>query len=112
MNKMWDNRYEVDYQDADENAFYLNPNNLDYKVRKYQRIGPNTSCGNCRTMRTSLWRRGEGGAPLCNACALYKKLHSQDRPLFMCKERSFTYLNILYPCIHKVAFSVLFVNQI
>ncbi|KAI8381383.1 uncharacterized protein BYT42DRAFT_566339 [Radiomyces spectabilis] len=40
-------------------------------------------CSNCATMKTPLWRRDEEGAPLCNACGLYLKLHHERRPLSM-----------------------------
>eukprot|EP00800_Vazella_pourtalesii_P019827 TRINITY_DN6892_c0_g1_i1.p1 TRINITY_DN6892_c0_g1~~TRINITY_DN6892_c0_g1_i1.p1 ORF type:complete len:218 (-),score=34.01 TRINITY_DN6892_c0_g1_i1:27-680(-) len=42
------------------------------------------SCSNCGTTVTSLWRRKEGQV-VCNACGLYYKLHSVDRPLSMKK---------------------------
>ncbi|KAI7877545.1 glucocorticoid receptor-like (DNA-binding domain) [Lichtheimia hyalospora FSU 10163] len=38
-------------------------------------------CSNCATTTTPLWRRDENGAPLCNACGLYLKLHHAKRPL-------------------------------
>ncbi|KAI8844875.1 GATA zinc finger-domain-containing protein, partial [Chytridium lagenaria] len=37
-------------------------------------------CRNCKTTKTSLWRRGTDGEPLCNACGLFFKLHGVDRP--------------------------------
>ncbi|KAG0166103.1 hypothetical protein DFQ28_002767 [Apophysomyces sp. BC1034] len=40
-------------------------------------------CSNCSTTTTPLWRRDEEGAPLCNACGLYLKLHHERRPLSM-----------------------------
>ncbi|KAM9751934.1 transcription factor GATA-5 [Menidia menidia] len=33
------------------------------------------SCTNCHTSTTTLWRRSAEGAPVCNACGLYMKLH-------------------------------------
>ncbi|XP_011864789.1 PREDICTED: uncharacterized protein LOC105560351 isoform X2 [Vollenhovia emeryi] len=43
-------------------------------------------CANCRTTNTTLWRRNNGGEPVCNACGLYFKLHNVNRPLSMKKE--------------------------
>ena len=34
-----------------------------------------TSCANCKTTQTTLWRRNQNGEPVCNACGLYFKLH-------------------------------------
>ncbi|KAG5672206.1 hypothetical protein PVAND_002351 [Polypedilum vanderplanki] len=45
-----------------------------------------TSCANCKTTTTTLWRRNQGGEPVCNACGLYYKLHNVNRPLTMKKE--------------------------
>lgn len=42
---------------------------------------PPTSCTNCRTQTTPLWRRNPDGQPLCNACGLFLKLHGVVRPL-------------------------------
>lgn len=35
-----------------------------------------TSCANCKTTTTTLWRRNHNGEPVCNACGLYYKLHN------------------------------------
>ncbi|CAG0900220.1 unnamed protein product, partial [Darwinula stevensoni] len=35
-----------------------------------------TSCSNCKTTTTTLWRRNQHGEPVCNACGLYFKLHN------------------------------------
>ncbi|XP_077294285.1 uncharacterized protein LOC143916894 isoform X2 [Arctopsyche grandis] len=43
-------------------------------------------CANCRTTNTTLWRRNNHGDPVCNACGLYYKLHSINRPLTMKKD--------------------------
>merc|ERR1712035_286870 len=45
-----------------------------------------TTCKNCHTPETTLWRRGPAGEPLCNACGLYQKLHGSRRPLNMKKD--------------------------
>ncbi|CAG2171408.1 unnamed protein product, partial [Oppiella nova] len=44
------------------------------------------SCSNCSTTNTSLWRRNGLGEPVCNACGLYYKLHSVNRPITMKKD--------------------------
>ncbi|XP_052829806.1 transcription factor GATA-3 isoform X2 [Octopus bimaculoides] len=45
-----------------------------------------TSCANCGTTTTTLWRRNQNGDPVCNACGLYFKLHNVNRPLTMKKD--------------------------
>ncbi|PYI02975.1 nitrogen regulatory protein area [Aspergillus sclerotiicarbonarius CBS 121057] len=45
-----------------------------------QSSGP-TTCTNCFTQTTPLWRRNPEGQPLCNACGLFLKLHGVVRPL-------------------------------
>lgn len=40
-----------------------------------------TTCTNCFTQTTPLWRRNPEGQPLCNACGLFLKLHGVFRPL-------------------------------
>ncbi|XP_062519919.1 GATA-binding factor 1-A-like isoform X2 [Corticium candelabrum] len=49
-----------------------------------KRLG--TSCANCQTTQTTLWRRNEKGEPVCNACGLYYKLHKVNRPLSLKKD--------------------------
>ncbi|KAF2839782.1 hypothetical protein M501DRAFT_1010815 [Patellaria atrata CBS 101060] len=43
--------------------------------------GSPTTCMNCFTQTTPLWRRNPEGHPLCNACGLFLKLHGVVRPL-------------------------------
>jgi GATA-binding protein, other eukaryote len=43
--------------------------------------GVPTTCTNCSTQTTPLWRRNPEGHPLCNACGLFLKLHGVVRPL-------------------------------
>lgn len=45
------------------------------------RNGAPTTCTNCSTQTTTLWRRNPQGHPLCNACGLFLKLHGVVRPL-------------------------------
>jgi len=45
-----------------------------------------TSCTNCGTTTTTLWRRNTNGEPVCNACGLYHKLHNIPRPTALKKE--------------------------
>ncbi|XP_023329822.1 GATA-binding factor 1-A [Eurytemora carolleeae] len=45
-----------------------------------------TSCTNCNTTTTTLWRRNTNGEPVCNACGLYHKLHNVPRPTALKKE--------------------------
>ncbi|XP_035900104.1 uncharacterized protein LOC118506713 isoform X3 [Anopheles stephensi] len=44
------------------------------------------TCANCQTTTTTLWRRNNQGDPVCNACGLYYKLHSVNRPITMKKD--------------------------
>jgi len=49
--------------------------------RNADQNGPPTTCTNCFTQTTPLWRRNPEGQPLCNACGLFLKLHGVVRPL-------------------------------
>ncbi|GFY68133.1 GATA-binding factor C [Trichonephila inaurata madagascariensis] len=53
------------------------------KLRRSSSKRVGTSCVNCRTTTTSLWRRNHHGEPVCNACGLYFKLHNMSRPIAM-----------------------------
>ncbi|KAL8773474.1 MAG: hypothetical protein Q9209_001578 [Squamulea sp. 1 TL-2023] len=50
-------------------------------TRNEETNGVPTTCTNCFTQTTPLWRRNPEGHPLCNACGLFLKLHGVVRPL-------------------------------
>ena len=50
-------------------------------LRNDEQNGVPTTCTNCYTQTTPLWRRNPEGHPLCNACGLFLKLHGVVRPL-------------------------------
>ena len=50
-------------------------------TRQGEQGGAPTTCTNCFTQTTPLWRRNPEGQPLCNACGLFLKLHGVVRPL-------------------------------
>jgi GATA-binding protein len=50
-------------------------------TRQGEQSGVPTTCTNCFTQTTPLWRRNPEGHPLCNACGLFLKLHGVVRPL-------------------------------
>ena len=49
-------------------------------------MSPSTTCANCNTSKTSLWRRNSQSQAVCNACGLYVKLHGKERPIQMRKD--------------------------
>lgn len=50
-------------------------------IRVGDASGAPSTCSNCFTQTTPLWRRNAEGHPLCNACGLFLKLHGVVRPL-------------------------------
>lgn len=50
-------------------------------LKSGEQNGVPTTCTNCFTQTTPLWRRNPEGHPLCNACGLFLKLHGVVRPL-------------------------------
>ena len=55
------------------------------KSQTSRRTG-DVKCANCSTSTTTLWRRNKEGAPVCNACGLYYKVHGRDRPIELKKD--------------------------
>ena len=56
------------------------------QVNRGARLSPSTTCANCNTSKTSLWRRNSQSQAVCNACGLYVKLHGKERPMQMRKD--------------------------
>ncbi|KAG0040599.1 hypothetical protein BGZ82_001054 [Podila clonocystis] len=72
-NRMQD--FDNDDSDVEESRPKSKPNSAPVVV-----VQPPMHCNNCKTQQTSLWRRGVDGQTLCNACALFYKLHGRSRP--------------------------------
>ena len=53
-----------------------------------------TSCTNCATTTTTLWRRNTNGEPVCNACGLYHKLHNVRKTFFLFSSKHFFQIRI------------------
>jgi len=49
-----------------------------------------TSCSNCSSTTTTLWRRTTAGEIVCNACGLYQKIHNTPRPISLKKDNILT----------------------
>ncbi|KAI8092112.1 GATA zinc finger-domain-containing protein, partial [Thamnidium elegans] len=47
-----------------------------------------TSCSNCGTTTTPLWRRSPVGETICNACGLYFKARNTTRPVWLKRNAS------------------------
>ncbi|KAI8355799.1 hypothetical protein B0O80DRAFT_385017, partial [Mortierella sp. GBAus27b] len=47
-----------------------------------------TSCANCGTTTTPLWRRANNGQTICNACGLYFKARNSTRPPWLKRNMS------------------------
>ncbi|CEP12459.1 hypothetical protein [Parasitella parasitica] len=47
-----------------------------------------TSCSNCGTTTTPLWRRSPLGETICNACGLYYKARNTTRPVWLKRNTS------------------------
>ena len=64
-----------------ESGFSSNVPSRPGSPRQGENNGVPTTCTNCFTQTTPLWRRNPEGHPLCNACGLFLKLHGVVRPL-------------------------------
>ena len=64
-----------------ESGFSSNVPSRPGSPRQGENSGVPTTCTNCFTQTTPLWRRNPEGHPLCNACGLFLKLHGVVRPL-------------------------------
>ncbi|KAK3844246.1 MAG: hypothetical protein J3R72DRAFT_366087, partial [Linnemannia gamsii] len=52
--------------------------------KKEHKVGVTaTSCANCGTTTTPLWRRAGNGQTICNACGLYFKARNLTRPTWL-----------------------------
>lgn len=49
-------------------------------------VDDSQACTHCHTQSTSLWRK-INGIIVCNACALYQKLHGKPRPAHLCTHK-------------------------
>ncbi|OXB64342.1 hypothetical protein ASZ78_004975 [Callipepla squamata] len=60
-----------------------------------------TSCANCQTTTTTLWRRNANGDPVCNACGLYYKLHNVSVTVTRASEKlsAATYQSQVLSCL-------------
>merc|ERR1712150_411999 len=77
-----DGGHDLDDQDfATAADMYDLPGWMELFTSRQKMIGPHTRCFNCKTKKTSLWRRGNLGYPICNACGLYYKMNGHQRPL-------------------------------
>ncbi|GBC08162.1 hypothetical protein RclHR1_07940001 [Rhizophagus clarus] len=68
-------------KDGGNNNSSSNNNNSNNSNSSSSKNSIPTTCTNCHTQTTPLWRRNPEGQPLCNACGLFLKLHGVVRPL-------------------------------
>ena len=72
-----------------------------------------TSCANCKTATTTLWRRNQAGEPVCNACGLYYKLHNVSNTIvFFLFIMDFWYYKIRFNNNNPVSIIVLCWNSV
>ncbi|KAK3829203.1 MAG: hypothetical protein J3Q66DRAFT_293016, partial [Benniella sp.] len=58
-------------------------------IKKEHKVGVTaTSCANCGTTTTPLWRRAANGQTICNACGLYFKARNLTRPPWLKRNSS------------------------
>ncbi|XP_045076513.1 GATA-binding factor 1-B-like, partial [Coregonus clupeaformis] len=68
-------------------SYCYSPKLLNYKINLSPPVPEARECVNCGATATPLWRRDGTGHYLCNACGLYHKTNSQNRPLIRPKKR-------------------------
>lgn len=76
---------ETDFNKNEEHTVPSSPECLpDIKMKSLSKKNNSNGqeCAHCNTDTTSLWRRVEDRL-MCNACALYLKLHGANRPLHL-----------------------------
>ena len=71
-----------------------------------------TSCSNCGTNTTTLWRRNTNGEPVCNACGLYHKLHNVSKKKFNILNTEHSCWNIRSRIGHWIFWKISFPTQI
>lgn len=73
----------LSYPEHQHQHQHHHPQNHDVENCRDCKVYRNTTCFNCGTTTTPLWRRDDDGNNICNACGLYYKLHNVHRPLSM-----------------------------
>ncbi|KAF9438854.1 putative electron transfer flavoprotein subunit [Entomortierella beljakovae] len=68
-------------EQAEQSGLAQSNKNIGNGLKKENKAGvTTTSCANCGTTSTPLWRRATDGQTICNACGLYFKARNLKRP--------------------------------